>query len=237
MALARSAVQILWLVEAPGQGESALAPLLIGNFAIRAFASLASMTRISRLRRTAPPDAILIERSLVDLGALTPLTSLPWSKVTTLLVIGREDDGGVWRLPDEERQLANFGVRLVALPRSMAPHDALAALVRELTVGSPPSRRDTLTYRDLELDVERLRLRVLPSNDPGALTLTECRLLRLLLNSPGACHSRDQIKQAVWAGVAVTPRTVDSHVSRLRRRLDGSEVRIESIYGGGYVLR
>lgn len=69
------------------------------------------------------------------------------------------------------------------------------------------------------------------------LPLKEAQLLKLFFERPGSCLTREEISAAVWTGVKVTPRTIDSHVCRLRKRLREAAIEIQSIYGDGYRLK
>ena len=71
------------------------------------------------------------------------------------------------------------------------------------------------------------------------LSPTEFRLLVTLMQSPGRVFSRDQLLDMVWGITAdVDTRTVDVHVGRLRRVLDGAGGTglIRTIRGFGYAL-
>ncbi|MCP1367229.1 response regulator transcription factor, partial [Halomonas sp. BBD48] len=72
------------------------------------------------------------------------------------------------------------------------------------------------------------------------LTEREFRLVSLFFNHPGELLSRAHLLEVVW-GIKgdISTRTVDTHISRLRRKLalDGSHgVRLRSIYQHGYRL-
>ncbi len=73
---------------------------------------------------------------------------------------------------------------------------------------------------------------------PLDLTLLEFRLLQVLAGQPGRIFSRDQLMDALYRDERVVcDRTVDSHVKKLRRKID--EIRpgrglILSVYGAGY---
>ena len=72
------------------------------------------------------------------------------------------------------------------------------------------------------------------------LTEREFRLVSLFFSHPGELLSRAHLLEVVW-GIKgdVSTRTVDTHISRLRRKLvlDGSHgVRLRSIYQHGYRL-
>ena len=74
------------------------------------------------------------------------------------------------------------------------------------------------------------------------LTPTEFRLLTLLVQEPGRIFARDDIMDRVFGyDFDGFDRTVDFHVSCLRRKLEaksgGSAKQIETVYGSGYRLR
>jgi DNA-binding response OmpR family regulator len=68
------------------------------------------------------------------------------------------------------------------------------------------------------------------------LPLKEARLLRFFIENTGKCLTRSEIQRAVWDGVKIESRTIDSHISRLRKRISLGEVTIESLYGDGYKM-
>jgi two-component system response regulator ChvI len=107
-----------------------------------------------------------------------------------------------------------------------------AALMREAVTPDEPLVR----AGHLVLDPERLlatwRDRVV------SLTVTEFLLLQSLASRPGIVKSRSQLMDAAYPDrVSVSDRTIDSHVKRIRRKLqdaDPSFDQIEAVYGAGY---
>lgn len=71
------------------------------------------------------------------------------------------------------------------------------------------------------------------------LTQKEKDLLNVLESNPGQCLSRPYLLKTIWGYADETKtRTVDVHVSRLRKKLrDKKDVAIHSIVGQGYVLQ
>lgn len=73
------------------------------------------------------------------------------------------------------------------------------------------------------------------ASTPIQLTLTEFRLLVALLGAEGRVLSRKTlIAKAIGLGVAVTKRTIDVHVTSLRRKLGDQAHLIETVRGVGY---
>lgn len=68
------------------------------------------------------------------------------------------------------------------------------------------------------------------------LTLKEFEILRYLYENKGQVLSRDRILNAVWGyDFESDPRTVDSHMARLRVKLgDFGNAHIKTVYGLGY---
>jgi DNA-binding response OmpR family regulator len=102
---------------------------------------------------------------------------------------------------------------------------------REQTSGTRP-----LKAASLELDRTSCRVRL----DGTALTLTatEFRLLEFLMSRPGVVFSREQLLDAVWGhDRAVTDRTVDVYILRLRQKIESDPANplfIRSVRGFGY---
>lgn len=88
----------------------------------------------------------------------------------------------------------------------------------------------------LELDRSSCRVRL--QNQPLSLTATEFRLLEFLMSRPGVVFSREQLLDAVWGhDRAVTDRTVDVYILRLRQKIEtdpASPQLIRSVRGFGY---
>jgi two-component system response regulator BaeR len=70
------------------------------------------------------------------------------------------------------------------------------------------------------------------------LTAVEFKILQLLMTSPGRIYGRQQIIGSMYPDERfVSDRTVDSHIKKLRRKIeavDPSATFIQSVYGVGY---
>jgi DNA-binding response OmpR family regulator len=75
---------------------------------------------------------------------------------------------------------------------------------------------------------------------PVALTGAEFRVLELLMRSAGQVISRDSMtEQALGRKLAAYDRSIDTHISNLRRKLDleaGKNPEIKNVRGSGYTL-
>jgi len=110
-----------------------------------------------------------------------------------------------------------------------------AALRRATPPNAPPLIEDAEPFA---FDLERRRLTL--RGEPVELTDREFDLLVFLFQRRGKVVSRETLLSQVWrVGPNVTTRSIDTYVSRLRKRLDlqgDSEWRLEGIYQHGYRL-
>lgn len=88
----------------------------------------------------------------------------------------------------------------------------------------------------IELDRSSCRVRL--DAEELTLTATEFRLLEFLMSRPGVVFSREQLLNAVWGhDRAVTDRTVDVYILRLRQKIEkdpANPLYIRSVRGFGY---
>ena len=86
-----------------------------------------------------------------------------------------------------------------------------------------------------ELTIDRGRHEVTWAAKPVSLTATEFRILEYLTSRPGRVLSRDEIiDAALGRDTSVFNRTIDVHVTALRKKLGGGGAHIETVRGFGY---
>jgi two-component system OmpR family response regulator len=126
------------------------------------------------------------------------------------------------------------------LSKPFSPRELLArvrAVLRRLR--EPPAAAATELLRRGPLEMDLGRHRCTWRGREVVLTVTEFALLQALLGAPGKVFSRDDLVDRAWGhGHAITDRTIDSHVRRIRQKLGavGADP-IETVYGIGYRLR
>jgi two-component system phosphate regulon response regulator PhoB len=99
------------------------------------------------------------------------------------------------------------------------------------------------TQEKLPLALERLRVdsaahRVWVDDEEVILTALEFRLLLALVERAGRVQSRETLLTDVWGLMSgMTTRTVDTHMTRLRKKLGVAGSYIETLRGVGYRFR
>lgn len=92
------------------------------------------------------------------------------------------------------------------------------------------------TLGRLRVETENMRAFLVQDESERELDLstTEHRILEILIERPGQVRSREQLISQIWRDAIVGHRTIDSHVSNLRKKLRETETEIESVRGVGY---
>jgi DNA-binding response OmpR family regulator len=100
---------------------------------------------------------------------------------------------------------------------------------------SPRPNDKPLHLADLSIDPARREVTV--DGQQVELRTKEFDLLQALAENKGIVLSREQLLNLAWGyDFYGQTRTVDVHVAHLRKRLKGSQVRIETVTGVGYKL-
>jgi DNA-binding response OmpR family regulator len=110
----------------------------------------------------------------------------------------------------------------------------LVARIRALQRRSPQVLPPTLVVGDLEFDPASRAARI--GQESPALTAIELGILEMLMRRSPAVVDRRSIAQHVWDNEADAfgSNTIDVHLARLRSKLAGGRVRIETVRGIGY---
>jgi DNA-binding response OmpR family regulator len=123
------------------------------------------------------------------------------------------------------------------LPKPFNPRELVARMRAVLRRKSGSAPHEIFKLGDLHIDCDHRKV----MRDGGEVTLTgaEFDILLLLVRSAGKVLSRDEIAQAALGRpIGSFDRSIDNHVSNLRKKL-GSRVgdveRIQNVRGAGYV--
>ena len=121
--------------------------------------------------------------------------------------------------------------------KPFSPSEMVARVRAVLRRSRPALSQECLSYADIEMDLATWRVR--RGGRKVHLGPTEFRLLRHFLETPRRVFSRAQLLDAVWGpDIAVEPRTVDVHIRRLRKALNGAGEAdlIRTVRSAGYAL-
>jgi two-component system phosphate regulon response regulator PhoB len=179
------------------------------------------------------PDVVVLDWMIANLSGIEVCRRLRRAPETAglpiIMLTARAEEG------DRVRGLETGADDYVTKPFS--PRELVArvrALLRRLR---PALSGGNLDYAGVIMDTSAHKV----TRDGISVQLgpTEFRLLRHFLEHPGRVFSREQLLDAVWGrDVYVEQRTVDVHIRRLRKAINGDDLPdlIRTVRSAGYAL-
>jgi DNA-binding response OmpR family regulator len=201
------------------------------GYKVRMFRTAAEFRR---RQGTATIDLLLLDWMLPDTAGIDVLGWIRASANARLPVIfltARNEEEDLVRALDDGGD--DYVVKPAKRRELIARVDAL--LRRRTVNGEPGGEIDLPPYR-----LDPLRRRISVNGRDIELTQREFDLASFLFRRQGRIVARDALLENVWnLSAAVSTRTVDTHVSRLRKKLDLNGEhgwRLAAIYQHGYRL-
>jgi DNA-binding response OmpR family regulator len=186
------------------------------------------------LIRRQKPDLVVLDLMLPDLGGLDVCRKLKQSDDTRTIPIMIVSAKG------EEADIVS-GIELGAddyVTKPFSPKILMARLkniLRRREEEAPPPADARIMLADGKLLIDPERHVVTVDGETIDLTLTEFGILRYLATRPGFVRTRDQIIASVHGKHTVlSSRTVDVHMTALRRKLGDLGPMLETVRGVGY---
>ena len=185
-----------------------------------------------RMARSDNPDLILLDLVMPKLNGVEACGLLRTNEATRhipiIVLTGTSDF---------EMQLRAFDLGADdLLQKPFRPRELIARMsskIKRIEESKRPS--NLLRCGDLEMDLDRFECRV--GQNPVLLSVLEFNLLRFFVENFNRVLSRETILQAVWRDAVVTDRTVDTHMTSLRKKLQNSSLNFVTLYGAGYILK
>jgi len=214
------------------EDDSDLFPLLKYNLEKEGFGFAGAQTGKGavELCRRERPDLVILDIMLPDIDGLEVCKALRnHSELAHVPIIFLTA-----RVSETDRIV---GLELGANDYIVKPffiRELIARIKNQFRTTSTPAR----SMRAGALELDRSSCRVLLNSSEVSLTATEFRLLEFLMSRPGVVYGREQLLDAVWGhDRAVTDRTVDVYVLRLRQKIEVDPTNpafIRAVRGFGY---
>ena len=184
------------------------------------------------------PDIVILDWMMPSLSGIEvcrALRAMPETRMIPIIMLSARGEEG-------DRTL---GLDVGAddyITKPFSPRELVSRVRAVLRRSRPALLSEVLEFEDIKLypgskTVERRGVRI-------NLGPKEFRILSLLMERPGQVFSRAQVLDHVWGhGVYIEDRTVDVHLSRLRKAMNKPDGQTElpnlirTVRGSGYALR
>lgn len=192
---------------------------------------LASNAReAERLIEESGADLVLLDWMLPNVSGIELAGRLKANATTSSLPIIMLTARG-----EEEDKIRGFDVGADDyITKPFSPKE-LVARIRAVLRRAGSKAADVIRLGDLVLDAGSHRVHVMDSE--VQLSVTEFELLHILMSNPDRVFSRTQLLDLAWPrNVNVGERTIDVHISSLRKALDPLDTgkMIQTVRGAGY---
>jgi len=121
--------------------------------------------------------------------------------------------------------------------KPFSPREVVARIkaILRRTAEQPKADSAVISYKGLTIDLKSYSVTL--RGEPVVCTPKEIEILHMLASNPGQVFTREQLLSKVWGyDFAGETRTVDTHIKRIRAKLDSNGLgwSIKTIYGVGY---
>jgi phosphate regulon transcriptional regulator PhoB len=179
------------------------------------------------------PDLIVVDLMLPGVDGLDVCRSLRFDKRTARIPI-------IMLTAKSEESDRILGLELGAddyVTKPFSPRELVARIKAVLRRTSAPQAESEIIQRG-SLIIDLTRRAVSCAGDSISLTATEFRLLQFFATRPGRVFSRSELIDGVLGrDVVGEDRTIDVHITGLRKKLGGCGDWIETVRGFGYRFR
>lgn len=181
------------------------------------------------------PDLIILDWMMPKMSGIDvcrTLRSRSETKQTPIIILSARSE-------DSDKSLGLDTGADDYISKPFSPKELVSRVKALLRRARPALVNDILQHNDLTLSLSEMK--VTYKNNNVKLGPKEFKLLTLLMERPGHIFSRGKLLDLVWGhGVYVEERTVDVHMSRLRKALKTASTQnldpIRTVRDGGYGL-
>ena len=122
------------------------------------------------------------------------------------------------------------------ISKNVRPRELVARILSKIRrIEESATEPESVSCGNLTLDLSKLEATL--NNRVISLSVLEFTLLKFFVVNKERVVSRASILDEVWQGSHVSSRTIDTHMVYLRKKLEGFDYALSTVYGAGYILR
>ncbi len=154
-----------------------------------------------------------------------------------------------------DQNLKNTGVLMTVMDQNSVTLDAVHQMGADNIIVKPPKLEHILWqikwliqrvkkfqrfqsllfyWKNSELNVATHILKT--GNEEHSLTPLQSQILRAFFENPDRMLTREWLRLTVWNDSKISSRSIDAHISKLKKAVGKFSVNLESVYGKGYLL-
>lgn len=193
--------------------------------------------RAIELHKQLKPDLVLLDIRMPQMDGWTVLAEIRHASTTPVIMLTAFDQDidiltGL-RVGADDYIIKPFNPAVVVA--------RVTTVLRRAQVSANTTNKSLLQIGSLQINLDTYEVKIQQNDLSHAvdLTLTEFRILSVMAHAPKKVFSRDELLESCLPEGDTLERTVDSHVSKLRKKLEtnGAQDMIQSVRGVGYRLR
>lgn len=178
------------------------------------------------------PDLVLLDLVLPDRTGYAVLQELRAQSASVPIMMVTSRDGTEEKVASLDLGADDYIVK------PFKPDELFARIRARLrrAGGTPSDEAHNQVFRMGSAAVDLDARTVNVDGEPAHLTPTEFKLLEILIRKRGKAVRREGLINALLGGEESTEQALQTHISRLRRKLGGEGERIKTVWGVGYRL-
>ncbi len=179
-----------------------------------------------------PIDLVILDIKLPKMNGWEVLTIIRQRNMVPVIMLTAMDDA------DNKIMALKMGADDFVV-KPFNPNEVIARVEAVLRRCAQQQRQaPALQYKNIEVNLEQHQVYISNCSEKQqlVLTLTEYKLIKLMLKSPQKVFTRSELIATCMPDRNTMDRTVDSHISNLRKKLDphGTQGYLINIRGVGY---
>lgn len=191
-----------------------------------------NLARAAVLLRSEKPDLILLDFYLPDGDAFDFMNELQENPATSEIpiILLTQETAVQIKVRSFSKGVYDF------ITKPFEPAELLARITSHLA--RRPEVQRTQRVGDLELDTQAQKISLKEGTQflPLKLSPIEFKILQFLMNHNGKVRTREQLALSVWKRKYFQSRTIDRHISSIRKKLGPCADYLQTVNQGGYLL-